>query len=331
MQLFQDETQTHRYCTYTLHKNRSFTDSRESYQNGASKETLILRWNKRIPTQEFVLHFLTVFSGQELRTLRRKIFRYLKDHGLEAVASIELTKGKNGRPNNCVHFTILTDDPRSEAELRALLETACERQGIVNKTDFCVSYQYLPDGYGRFNYFTKYAKKYVDEVILFQPKLLQSGKTIQKFYQIGKWFHKSKALIWKDIKAYMEAKYGIDPDKSKCANTTEQEAINEVVPSTNAPSLPEGIESDLEGCEAVSANDMPTDDTMPVEAHSESLCETYSINIEEVLEGDKAAVAEDSTACCFDPEIHTDCLFPHIIPDHRRDWERYKFSVAFRQ
>ena len=82
MQLFQDETQTHRDCTYTLHKNRSFTDSRESYQNGASKETLILRWNKRIPTQEFVLHFTTIFSAEKIDYLREKIFRYLKDHGI---------------------------------------------------------------------------------------------------------------------------------------------------------------------------------------------------------------------------------------------------------
>ena len=232
--LYQDKA--YRYCTYTLHKNRSFTDCLESYQNGVSKETLILRWNKRIPSHEFVLHFKTVFSAKEIVELRPKIFRVLFEHGLSAVASIELTRGKNGKPNNCVHFTLLTDDPRSEKKLRLLIEKACERQGLVKDKDFWISYQDLPDGYGRFNYFCKHGEKYVDEVILFRPKLLKSKtsdkrKTLQKFYQIGGWFHKTKKQIWEDIKAYMEAKYGIDPDKSECANATEQEAINDVAPS----------------------------------------------------------------------------------------------------
>jgi len=180
--LYQDNP--FRYCTYTLHKNRSFTDSRESYQNGASKETLILRWNKRVPTQEFVLHFKTILSAKEITEYRPEIFRVLRDNGLSAVASIELTRGKNGKPNNCVHFTLLTDDPRSEKKLRLLIEMACERQGLVKDKDFWISYQDLPDGYGRFNYFTKHGEKYVDEVILFRPKLLRSGRsrrTLQKF------------------------------------------------------------------------------------------------------------------------------------------------------
>ena len=238
--LFQDNP--FRDCTYRKHKNRSFTDCRESYQNGASKQTLILRWNNRIPVHEFVLHFKTIFSAKKIVEYRPEIFRVLKDHGLSAVASIELTLGKNGKPNNCVHFTLLTDDLRSEKKLRLLIEMACERQGFVNKKDFCISYQYLPDGYGRFNYFTKYGEKYFDEVILFQPKLLKSGKfgrTIQKFYQIDGWFHKTKKQIWEDIKAYMESKKGIDPDKTECTNATEQEAINDVVPAIN-----DEIESD---------------------------------------------------------------------------------------
>ena len=154
--------------------------------------------------------------------------------GIEAVTSIELTLGKDGKPNNTVHFTLLTDDPRSEPELRLLIETACERQGLVNKIDFCITYQDHPDGYGRFNYFTKYGEKFFDKVILFRPKLLKSGKsgrTLQKFYQIGNWFDKPKKQIWDDIKAYLASKDGTDPDKSECANATEQEAINDVAPS----------------------------------------------------------------------------------------------------
>ena len=238
--LYQDNSYC--YCTYTRHKNRSFTDCRESYQNGASKKTLILRWNKRIPTQEFVLHFKAIFSAEEIREYRRQIFRVLCDNGLEAVASIELTLGKDGKPNNTIHYHVITDDPRSERELRQLIETACKRQGFVNKKDFCITYESLDNGYWRFNYFTKYGKKYFDKVILFRPKLLKSGKsgrTLQKFYQIGNWFDKPKKQIWDDIKAYLASKYGIDPEKPECANATEQDAINDVAPSIN-----DEIESD---------------------------------------------------------------------------------------
>lgn len=217
-----------RSCTYTRHKNRSFTDCRESYQHGASKETLILRWNNRIPTQEFVLHFKTVFSAEEIREYRTQIFRVLKDNGLEAVASIELTLGKDGKPNNTIHFHVITDDIRHKKELRQLLEMACERQGLINKKDFCITYESLDNGYWRFSYFTKLGEKYFDEVILFQPGLLESGRTLQKFYQIGNWFYKPKKEIWDDIKAYMAAKNGSDPDKKGFANETEQEAINDV-------------------------------------------------------------------------------------------------------
>lgn len=62
--------------TYTQYKNRSFTDSLESYQYGASKKKQLLCWNNRVPTKECVLHFLQVLSAKDIATLRTKIFRY---------------------------------------------------------------------------------------------------------------------------------------------------------------------------------------------------------------------------------------------------------------
>jgi len=186
--------------TYTLHRNISLTDSLESYQNRAWKETVILRRNNRVPSKELVLHFLKVLSAKSISTYRTKIFRVLKDNRLEAVASIELTKDGNGKPNNTVHFHILTDDQRSEGELRKLLETACERQGLVKGTDFWITYCELYDGYGYFEYFTKY--RFSDRVILFEK-----GTGLDKFYQIGKWFGKSKKQIWKE---YIDERYRIE-------------------------------------------------------------------------------------------------------------------------
>ena len=182
-------------------KNRSFTDSHESYQNGASKESAIIRWNNRLPTKELVLRLHRIFTSKEIKAIRTKIFRYLKEHGLEAIANIELTtRGMYRTPNNTVHFHILTDDPRSIGELVKLLSTACERNGLVEGEDFsviCKGGFYNADGY--IDYFTKYGHSH--KVILFQKRW-----RIQKFYQIGKWFRKSKEELWEDVKSYMREK-----------------------------------------------------------------------------------------------------------------------------
>ena len=185
-------------CTYTRYKSRSFTSSLESYQHGASKESLLLRWNKRLPMMSVIWHLTKVFSSEEIKSLRTKVFRYLKEHGIVAVASIELTCGKDGRPNNTVHFHFLTDDQRSIKEIRQLFNTACEQQGLVRRKDFWISCQTLPDADRYFDYFTK---RNCDDVILFSK-----GTGLQKFYQIGKWFKGGKGKIWKEIRAYMRGR-----------------------------------------------------------------------------------------------------------------------------
>ena len=188
-QLYQDNPRVK--STYTHRINRSFTDSLESYQNGAAKEVKILRLNQRLPRVALILHFLTVLSLQDIKKYRTKIHRYLQRHGLEAVMSIEPTRDRFGCPSNTVHFHIITDDPRSEHELKDLLIKACSLQGLVEHIDFCVDYRVLYDPDGYLDYFTK---RYCKDVILFQI-----GLCLQKFYQIGKWFRKKKSKLWKDF------------------------------------------------------------------------------------------------------------------------------------
>jgi len=233
--LYQNNPRDH--CTYIEHKDRTFTNSRESYQNGACKETLILRRNGRTPTQELVLHFLTVFSAVEINELRTKIFRVLTDNGLVAVANLELTRGKDGKPNNCVHSHILTDDQRSGGELQQLLETACERQGLVKGQDFQVDHRLLWDGYRYFNYFTKFGKKYFNKVILFEKGLLESGRTLQKFYTIGAWFKKGrgKGKIWDEIKAECQKKHRVDIDDSNNSKDNDLADIDNELPNESIP------------------------------------------------------------------------------------------------
>jgi hypothetical protein len=46
-----------------------------------------------------------------------------------------------------------------------------------------------------FAYFVKYGKKYQDKVVLFQK-----GLRMQKFYQIGEWYRKSKGELWLEVR-----------------------------------------------------------------------------------------------------------------------------------
>jgi len=184
---------------------RSFTDSLESYRNAARKELAIIRKNERLPSIEIVWHLLRVFSAEEIKALRMKVFRSLKESGVEAIANIELTRDKYGNPNNAVHFHILTDAPRSIEELRGLLERICKRNGLIKEEDYRITCRELYNPYGYIDYFTKAG--HPEKVILFQK-----GMRMQKFYGIGKWFRKPKKRLWEEIKEYMRRKNGTDID-----------------------------------------------------------------------------------------------------------------------
>ena len=241
--LYQKKPRT--ISTYTLHKNRSFTDSLESYQNGADKERQILQRNKRKPTKEIKLNLLLEFSAIGIKVLRKWIFYHLAKDGIEAVANIELTRTKPriGKPNNRVHFHILTDDKRDKDELRALFITACERCGLMREKDFEITIKDDINNADRyFEYFTKYDSDSKKEFEAIRKEMYQAKDTqkneerdwndskdvgtekvtgkkwdwktvllfrpytgLDKFKEIGKWFEKPKKDIWKEIRAFMRA------------------------------------------------------------------------------------------------------------------------------
>jgi len=185
--IYQDSPKTK--STFTEFKNRSYTDSLESYNNGAWKELMILKENLRIPNWEFIWHLLVPYEREDLKFYRDKVFRYLREHGIIATANIEITRDKNNMPSDCVHFHVLTKDKRSEKELRDLFNTACVNSGLGQK-EFRIDLRQLSDGLSYFSYFVKYKN---DKVILFQK-----GTGIRKFYTIGKWYKKSKKELWSD-------------------------------------------------------------------------------------------------------------------------------------
>jgi hypothetical protein len=143
-QLYQDNPRTN--STFTRYTNRSLTDSLESFQNRAWKELVLLRQNNRVALVDIIWHLYLELSVKDIIKLRTKVFRYLEVHGIEAVVCIELTRGKDGRPNNTAHFHFLIDDPRSEHKIRELFNTAYERNGLVRGIDFRIDYQHLYDG-----------------------------------------------------------------------------------------------------------------------------------------------------------------------------------------
>lgn len=180
--------------TYTRPVNRSPTDSIASYQNHGWKECVILRRNNRVPTKSIKLGLYRKYSVQKINTYRTKIFRFLREHDFAGDASIELTRGADGYPNNCIHFHVITDDSRSEHELRELFEEACRHAGLDEKC-FGIIYYDLYDGFGYLEYFTKCARRFANKVILFRNEK-ELGARIQRFYQIGGWFRKGKKKLW---------------------------------------------------------------------------------------------------------------------------------------
>jgi len=202
--LFQENPDLYSPPYKKIYKIRSPTHSLESRQNYAKKQLEILLQNGRIPTMEIIIHFVQEYEAEEIKTLRPKMFRYLKEHGIEAITNIEGTKDGQGRNTGRVHLHILTDDPRSKKELRALFNTACRRQRLVRGTDFLIQCRKLTDGKKYFAYFVKFGH---------EDALFHKGLRIKKFPWIGKWFRKTKSELWKEYVDEMKKKYGTDKNE----------------------------------------------------------------------------------------------------------------------
>ena len=335
--------------TFTLYTNWSFRDSLGSYQNGAWKERSILRHNHRIPTFEVVWHLTKVFSAKEISAYRTKTFRYLKEHGIEAVANIELTRGEDGEPNDKTHFHILSDDTRSEDEIRKLFNTACLRSGL-NRKDFRIDYRELYDGYAYFDYFVKYGKRFSNKVILFQKGI----KGLDKFYRIGNWFRESKKKLWK---GFLQDKYGTDSDKTVCVPDEDEELPDELKQEFDATIEDEvpvdGISMDLERSYQLERYGVDLDE---VTGGNESITRLYILGVGKFRKVSGAGwfcIDEFNLLCKPIHKVRTKVYYdcPNVggtpawnkcssdyrlsrtvrIRDRRHEWKRFRYSIAFRQ
>jgi hypothetical protein len=206
---------------HPLVKDRSPTNSLESFNNLANKEKQILQRNYREAKYEFVIHFCKVLDVPELKEKRDKVFGYLRKVGLNAALSIEPTTDGFDNPTDTVHFHGLTDDERGVDFLRELCRTACLAAGLQDKAvsgapknEFDIECRPLDDGYEYLDYFTKYEME--DKVYLFIR-----GSRIQRFYCIGDWFidadgnRRNKGEIWEEIKQETRERHHAHEEEKK--------------------------------------------------------------------------------------------------------------------
>ena len=187
------------YTKYTGIRLYSPTNSRQSRQNYAWRNLMILRRKRRIPTFEIRVNFFVQFPTKyDIDELRAKINRCLRYRNIAAIVAIELTCGKDDKPNNTVHFHYLMGDkendepPRTDKEawqrrkeIAGFIQKACERQGLVLEKDFKIDRRGLWDGKKYFAYFVKYGK-YGKDIPLFIE-----GLNMQEITQTG-WFERSE-------------------------------------------------------------------------------------------------------------------------------------------
>ena len=215
----------------------------------------------------------------------------------------------------------MLDDPRREGKLRELFSRACERNGLVRGKDFRVDYRLLWDGYRYFNYFTKYG--YSNRVILFQKGEGRKDRAIQKFYQVGngKWFHKNKDLIWEDVKAWLQKKFGSDVEESEIPDYDDD---------------PDGTDND--STEQSYNDDVPVGENVwtmwckyPDDTWDE-VCARFDQSIADKNQTQDRELTQD----CIVTEMPSWCDIPsddYPLPkrtiNRRHEWERFRYSVAF--
>ena len=130
--LYQDYDEIRDECLYTKYTkitSYSPTNSRESRNNYAWKELMILRQKGRKPTIEVRVNFFAQFPRKkDIDDFREKIRRCLKYRKIDALIAIGLTLGKDGKPNNTVHFHYLMGDQEKEDNLRSEEEKQRRKQ-----------------------------------------------------------------------------------------------------------------------------------------------------------------------------------------------------------
>ena len=197
----------------------SFVESIESYMKAARQESWILENNSRIPNQEIVLRFFTVLSVATIKKNWKRLQHNLKQAGITYAASIELTDGKDGQPNNCVHYHFIIDTNLDRETLKEKMKAVCMKSklGVYGKEfDLIFPNEGITNwGQWKIHYFTKY--NHTNKVHLFK-----TGLHIKKFYYSSNWFIDAngtptkKATILNRLKEEYKQKKPLDVPPAPC-------------------------------------------------------------------------------------------------------------------
>lgn len=144
----------------------------------------VLEYNNRMANMEIVLRYHKPIPLEEIRRRWRIIRKGLGIMKNPFIAVIELTRGKDGRPNNCVHYHFLFDTRMDRNELKEFMKIVCLNGNFGRyKEDFELIFPNtkITCYKTKIKYFTKFGMP--ERVILFRK-----GPGIRKFYYSKDWF-----------------------------------------------------------------------------------------------------------------------------------------------
>jgi hypothetical protein len=141
-------------------------------------------------------------SPKEISETWAKVRRKLQAAGIVAYRILEITTDGNGRPMNRVHYHLLVKSDHTKADLERAIDTSIPAglpfhkhvKPIKNPWGYiCYILKAKVGGFNKQG--RRVADKWADERIMFRSKL-----GIKKVATVGKFFVKSKAALWNDIK-----------------------------------------------------------------------------------------------------------------------------------
>ena len=165
-------------------RSKSKTESIESFLRAAAHEAGRLLVNGTIPNHIVQLNYKTELFVKEIKELWKKHSRRLRNNGIVAAVTIEITKDEWGqRPVNRVHYHFAAKDDRTPDELEALFEGLCRLS--MKQSDFNVGVRPFDETQGGWKgyiaYFVKYRNKKGKKNYLFKR-----GLRLRKYFVINK-------------------------------------------------------------------------------------------------------------------------------------------------
>jgi hypothetical protein len=106
---------------------KSKTESLDSYRRDALHEYGKLKVNGTIPNHIVQVNYKVKLSVEEIQKLWRQHSRRLRNAGIVARVTMEITRDKwRRRPVNKVHYHFVAKDDRSPDELKELFAAVCQ-------------------------------------------------------------------------------------------------------------------------------------------------------------------------------------------------------------